>query len=144
MNDEGARRRRWRWIPWRTGLVVAAVAIALNTWVVQTVKVTTGSMQPFLHGDPDNGDRVVVNKTAYRWGEEPERFDIFRPHKAHMAFAFGPHRCLGVHLATMETRVVLDRLFERLPKLRLDPEAEDVHITGMAFRSPLELPVRFD
>ncbi len=26
----------------------------------------------------------------------------------------------------------------------LDPEAEDVHITGMAFRSPLELPVLFD
>jgi cytochrome P450 len=37
-----------------------------------------------------------------------------------------------------------DILFDRFPKLRLDPDAEDVHITGMAFRSPLELPVRFD
>jgi cytochrome P450 len=44
----------------------------------------------------------------------------------------------------METRVVLETLFDRLPNLRLDPEAEDVHITGMAFRSPLELPVLFD
>jgi cytochrome P450 len=84
-----------------------------------------------------------ANHDETRW-DEPERFDIFRPLKAHIAFAFGPHRCLGIHLATMETRVVLETLFERFPNLRLDPEAEDVHITGMAFRSPLELPVRFD
>ena len=31
----------------------------------------------------------------------------------------------------------------RLPGLRLDPEAEDVHIHGMIFRSPPNLPVRF-
>ena len=35
------------------------------------------------------------------------------------------------------------RLFERLPNLRLDPEAHDVHITGRGFRSPRELPVLF-
>lgn len=84
-----------------------------------------------------------ANHDETRW-DDPERFDIFRPLKAHIAFAFGPHRCLGIHLATMETRVVLETLFDRLPNLRLDPEAEDVHITGMAFRSPLELPVLFD
>jgi len=84
-----------------------------------------------------------ANHDETRW-DDPEHFDIFRPLKAHIAFAFGPHRCLGIHLATMETRVLLEILFDRLPNLRLDPEAEDVHITGMAFRSPLELPVRFD
>lgn len=84
-----------------------------------------------------------ANHDETRW-EDPERFDIFRPLKAHIAFAFGPHRCLGIHLASMETRVVLEALLDRFPKLRLDPDAEDVHITGMAFRSPLELPVRFD
>jgi len=84
-----------------------------------------------------------ANHDESRW-DDPESFDIFRPLKAHIAFAFGPHRCLGIHLATMETRVLLERLFDRLPKLRLDPEAADVHITGMAFRSPLALPVRFD
>ena len=81
-----------------------------------------------------------ANHDETRW-DHPEAFDIFRPLKAHIAFAFGPHRCLGIHLATMETRVVLETLFERFPNLRLDPDAEDVHVTGMAFRSPLELPV---
>ena len=84
-----------------------------------------------------------ANRDETRW-DDPDSFDVFRPLKAHIAFAFGPHRCLGIHLATMETRVVLETLFDRLPNLRLDPDAEDVHITGMAFRSPLELPVHFD
>jgi cytochrome P450 len=61
-----------------------------------------------------------------------------------MAFAFGAHRCLGMHLARMETTVAVNTLLDRLPGLRLDPAAEDVHITGLTFRSPLALPVRFD
>ena len=61
-----------------------------------------------------------------------------------IAFAFGPHRCLGMHLARMESRVVLEAVFDRLPNVRFDPEAKDPHITGELFRSPLELPVLFD
>ncbi|MFQ5512874.1 MAG: cytochrome P450 [Myxococcota bacterium] len=76
--------------------------------------------------------------------ERPEEFDIFREPKQHMAFAFGPHRCLGMHLARMETQVVLNAILDQLTDLRLDPEAEDVHITGQAFRAPASLPVLFD
>ena len=75
--------------------------------------------------------------------ENPEAFDIFRPPQQHMAFAFGPHRCLGMHLARMETTVALNAVFDRLPGVRLDPDAEDVHITGQAFRAPSALPVVF-
>ena len=60
-----------------------------------------------------------------------------------MSFAFGPHRCLGMHLARMETKVVMETLLDRLPNLKLDPAAEDVHITGRGFRSPRRLPVVF-
>jgi cytochrome P450 len=51
--------------------------------------------------------------------------------------------CLGRHLARMETTVRLDRLFDRLANLRLDPDAEQPHITGMTFRAPTALPVLF-
>jgi hypothetical protein len=44
----------------------------------------------------------------------------------------------------METTVALNALIDRLPGLRLDPEATDVHITGLTFRAPRELPVLFD
>ena len=70
-------------------------------------------------------------------------FDLFREPKQHMAFAYGPHTCLGMHLARMETRVVVDAVLDRLPNLRLDPDAEDVHVTGLTFRAPSTLPVVF-
>jgi cytochrome P450 len=85
----------------------------------------------------------AANRDETRY-ENPDAFDLFRPQKTHMAFAFGPHRCLGMHLARMETQVALNSLFDRLPNLRLDPAAEDVHISGLTFRSPLQLPVVFD
>jgi cytochrome P450 len=76
--------------------------------------------------------------------EDPERFDIFRSRKQHLAFASGPHTCLGMHLALMETRVVLEAILDRLPNLQLDSAAQDIHIGGVIFRSPAALPVRFD
>ena len=77
--------------------------------------------------------------------EQPRRFDIRRANaRQHLAFAFGPHRCLGQHLAMMESRVLLERLFERLPNLRLYPQAPAPAITGLMFRSPPKLEVAFD
>ncbi|MCR9092657.1 MAG: cytochrome P450 [bacterium] len=84
----------------------------------------------------------AANRDETRW-DRADEFDIHRPPRQHMSFAFGPHRCLGMHLARMETKVCLDALLDRLPNLRLDPAAEDVHITGRAFRSPRSLPVLF-
>jgi cytochrome P450 len=49
-----------------------------------------------------------------------------------------------MHLARMEMRVLLNAVLDRLPGLRLDPDAEDVHIHGLIFRSPPNLPVRFE
>jgi cytochrome P450 len=85
----------------------------------------------------------AANRDQTRYAD-PGAFDIFRPAKQHMAFAFGPHRCLGMHLARTETQVALEQVLERLPNLRLDPAADEVFISGMTFRSPLELPVVFD
>lgn len=85
----------------------------------------------------------AANHDPTRW-EKPDEFDLFRESKPHISFATGPHTCLGLHLARMETVVALNALFDRLPNLRLDPAAEDVHITGLTFRAPRELPVLFD
>lgn len=84
----------------------------------------------------------AANRDANRW-PDADRFDIFRAPRPHLAFALGPHTCLGMHLARMETRVALDAVLDRLPNLRLDPAAGDVHVTGFAFRAPRSLPVRF-
>jgi len=78
-----------------------------------------------------------------KYWDEPESFDIFRPQRQAAIFGFGPHMCLGMHLARMEVRAAVDTLLDRLPDIAIDPQAEDVHIHGEIFRSPLSLPVVF-
>ena len=94
------------------------------------------------------GAHVIVmlgaaNRDPERY-REPDRFDIFRDPKQHISFGHGPHMCLGMHLARMETRVAVDALLDRLPNLRLDPDGDDPHIHGQIFRSPTALPALFD
>jgi cytochrome P450 len=93
------------------------------------------------------GATIVINMGSAnhdeKYWENPDSFDMFRAPRQHLAFAFGPHMCLGLHLARMETRVALGRLLDRLPNLRLDPDAETPFITGMTFRAPNHLPVVF-
>jgi cytochrome P450 len=74
---------------------------------------------------------------------DPDRFDIFRQQRSHIAWGHGPHVCLGMHLARMEMRVAVNLLIDRLPNLRLDPDGNDPHIRGQVFRSPTSLPVLF-
>jgi len=98
------------------------------------VKVAAGADLALLLGAANRDERKYEN---------PDDFDITRDVKQHVGFGFGVHVCLGMHLARMETRVAMNTLFDRLPDLRLDPEAEPPQICGMAFRSPLSLPVVF-
>ena len=94
------------------------------------------------------GSFVAVNIGSANHDEKvwdrPEDFDIFRTPRQHVAFAWGPHMCLGLHLARMETRVVISQLLDRLPGLRFDPDAEPAGITGAIFRAPAALPVVWD
>jgi cytochrome P450 len=50
---------------------------------------------------------------------EPDRLDIWRNARGHMAFGFGVHQCLGQPLARMELQVVYGTLYRRIPTLRL-------------------------
>src|SRR5664280_1219258 len=68
----------------------------------------------------------------------------FEETRQSLRFGFGVHVCLGMHLARMETRVAVNALLDRMPDLALDPAPDqDLHIKGMAFRSPIALPVAF-
>jgi cytochrome P450 len=72
---------------------------------------------------------------------DPDRFDPHRGNgRGHLAFAHGPHVCVGVHLARLEARVGLRALFEELPGIRLDP-ARPSRVRGLVFRKPRTLHV---
>jgi cytochrome P450 len=74
--------------------------------------------------------------------ENPDVYDLDRRADDHLAFAFGRHHCLGYHLARMEIRIALDAILDRLPGLRLDPDAPPPQILGLAFRAPKRVDVR--
>ncbi len=67
---------------------------------------------------------------------DPDRFDPRRPNvRRHLAFAQGPHVCVGVHLARLEARVGVEAVLRRLPGLRLDPD-HTIAVRGLVFRKP--------
>jgi cytochrome P450 len=98
---------------------------------------------PIPAGSPIGVITSSANHDETRY-ERAEEFDLDRPEQNHMAFGTGQHQCLGMHLARLELRVGLNAILDRLPNLRLDPEAEPLTIQGLAFRGPVELPVVFD
>jgi cytochrome P450 len=76
--------------------------------------------------------------------DDPDRFELTRPNvRRHIAFAHGPHVCVGVHLARLEARTALAALLDRLPQLRLDPERPSA-VRGLVFRKPPALNVVWD
>jgi cytochrome P450 len=75
---------------------------------------------------------------------DPDRFDVRRDNAGqNLAFARGPHFCLGVHLARLEARAALGAVLRYLPGLRLDPD-HLVAPRGLVFRKPPALPVLWD
>jgi cytochrome P450 len=74
---------------------------------------------------------------------DPGRFDIRRANaRLNLAFAQGPHFCLGAQLAMTETTIAVGRLLDRLPGLRLEPDYPDAP-RGLVFRKPPTLRVRW-
>ncbi|WP_327727891.1 cytochrome P450 [Streptomyces sp. NBC_00487] len=93
------------------------------------------------------GDGVMIptlpaNRDADAF-PDPDRFDIGRASGTrHVAFGYGAHQCLGQNIVRTELQVILDRLFHRVPELRLaaEPDALPYKYFGQFF-GPVELPV---
>ena len=76
---------------------------------------------------------------------DPDRLDLRRDGRSHLALGAGAHYCLGASLARLEARVAFETLLDRFPRLRLDGprDAVDWREPG-ALRGLKGLPVRWD
>jgi len=95
-----------------------------------------------------HGDLVTISIAGANRDPEvfpdPDRFDVARENaRLQVAFAHGPHVCIGMHLARLEAHTALGRLLDRLPGLRLDP-ARSAAPRGLVFRKPPTLRVVWD
>jgi len=89
------------------------------------------------------GDQVTISIAGANRDPEvfpdPDRFDVTRENaRLHVAFAHGPHVCIGMHLARLEAHTAVERVLDRLPGLRLEEPAAP---RGLVFRKPPALNV---
>jgi cytochrome P450 len=82
----------------------------------------------------------AANRDPARW-DNPDDYDIHRRPQSSLAFASGSHICLGMHVARAELTTAISALIDRLPNLRLDPDAEPPAIIGLYERGPSHVPV---
>jgi cytochrome P450 len=84
----------------------------------------------------------AANRDPERW-DRPDEYDPYRPTKPTLAFGNGPHVCLGQHVARAEMTIAINALLDRLPNLRLDPDAAPPAFIGFYERGATAIPVVF-
>jgi cytochrome P450 len=100
-----------------------------------------------LHGQRIPAEASVVallgsaNRDERRFAD-PDRFDVTRDTRGHVAFGFGAHFCLGASLARLEAKAALEALVPELPRLaRVRPEREFLDSYLIRGRARLDLRV---
>jgi cytochrome P450 len=73
--------------------------------------------------------------------QDPDRFDISRVNNRHIAFGFGRHNCLGLHLSKMELLSIFRRIVPIMDKLELTSEPKYIESNFVSGLS--SLPIRY-
>jgi cytochrome P450 family 130 len=116
----------------RPDLLPAAIEelLRLTSPVQCLARTLTGDIT--MHGCRIPGGRKVLllygsaNRDPRVFGPGADEFDILRGSRGaprHLAFAIGPHHCLGAAAARLQARVVLQELLARFPRFAVDAAA---------------------
>jgi cytochrome P450 len=84
-------------------------------------KVPAGSAMLFVTAAANRDDRKY---------DDPDRFDIHREVKQHLAFGYGIHFCLGAALARLQGRIALDEVLTRFPEWEIDLDRARIGTTS--------------
>jgi cytochrome P450 len=124
----------WRWVPsFRHGQ-------PMIRWANEDVELSGGVVIPA--GDPVLPEHMVANRDESVFAHGTD-LDFHRKlPEPHLSLSWGPHRCMGAHLANLEVEITLRSLLERFPTLGLAVAPEDVKWSRDTFlRSAAELPL---
>jgi cytochrome P450 len=93
-------------------------------------------------GQPVIVSLLAANRDPDRF-PSPDRLDLDRDTRAHLAFGHGIHHCVGAPLARLEGRIALRALFDRFPNLELAAPPESLRREpALLFNKLAALPVR--
>lgn len=88
------------------------------------------------------GMLISANRDETRF-ENPDVLDLSRKPNKHLAFAAGPHHCLGHQLARLEGRIALTELLERFENLEITAPRSELRFKRLvALRGLTSLPMR--
>ncbi|HJQ03601.1 MAG TPA: cytochrome P450 [Jatrophihabitans sp.] len=137
-------RRRWTALLDDPDLIPAAIeeslrlepaAAVVDRYATRSVRLAAADIEA---GEPVTVSIAGVNRDPAVF-DDPNRFDPHRPNlRRQLAFARGPHFCLGMDLARLQARIVLRLLLAELPGLRLAPGRPPEPV-GLVFRKPADV-----
>lgn len=129
-HDQGLLRRE----PERIMLAAEELLRAYPT--VQLIRVATRDIDfegaPIRKGDYVSCATMIANRDPLEF-PEPNRIDLAREDNRHVAFAYGPHRCLGSHLARREIVIALEEWLARVPQFRIKEGTAPITYGGHVF-----------
>ena len=124
--------------------------------VIETMRrdPTAGAVARIAARDMEIGETTIPKGTAVLLSiasanrdpdtyEQPDRLWLKRPMRPLLSFGFGPHMCMGMHMAMAEMEVALDAMLD-LPNLRFDPAYPRPEIRGLNMRGPDAIHVLWD
>ncbi len=117
-------------------IVLAAEELLRVYPTVQMIRVATKDIDfegaPIRKGDYVSCATMIANRDPEEF-ECPEKIDLTREDNRHTAFAYGPHRCLGSHLARREIVIGLEEWLKRIPTFRIKEGTAPIAYGGHVF-----------
>lgn len=117
-------------------IVLAAEELLRAYPTVQMIRVATKDVDfdgaPIRKGDYVSCATMIANRDPEEF-PDPDRIDLGREDNRHTAFAYGPHRCLGSHLARREIVIGLEEWLKRIPDFRIKQGTAPIAFGGHVF-----------
>ncbi|MDL2408264.1 cytochrome P450 [Rhizobium calliandrae] len=117
-------------------IVLATEELLRAYSTVQMIRVATKDVDfkgaPIRKGDYVSCATMIANRDPVEF-ENPNTIDLAREDNRHIAFACGPHRCLGSHLARREIIIALEEWLSRIPHFRFKEGTAPITYGGHVF-----------
>ncbi|TWG07661.1 cytochrome P450 [Saccharopolyspora dendranthemae] len=106
---------------------------ATRDYEIRGVTIPEGERLMLLYQSANRDEDVFEDPTIFNMGRRPNK---------HIAFGYGPHMCIGQHLAKMELRIMLEELLPRLTSIQANGERRVVQTNFVGGLK--NLPVRLE